>query len=288
MVMLPGQLLPFETIVFRSDVACIGRLECGPAEPLFEDSGPVQNHVVVFPRSSVLIEHDRGRPFVAGPNVIPLYNAGQRYRRRPVSPEQGVCSDWFAVAPDILVDMAAHHDRGVHERPEQPFALQSLPAPHALYAWQRRIIDSAGAADRASVEEDVLALVEAVVELAATRPVRPRMPETRERVEQVKLLLASGLDEPLSLRAIASRVGISVYYLCKLFRRETGYTVHAYRQQLRLRRALDDVLSSRDLLDTALSLGFDSHSHFTYAFRTTFGITPSRYRASRVLPPPRR
>jgi AraC-like DNA-binding protein len=51
-----------------------------------------------------------------------------------------------------------------------------------------------------------------------------------------------------------------------------------------VRAALEPVLAGQDLSHTALSLGFDSHSHFTYAFRRAFGVPPSALRAGALLP----
>lgn len=284
----PGSLLPIETLFFQSDIVCIGTLRCPPEHPLFGDSGPVRNQVFVFPRQSLLIEHDAGvAPFVAGPNVTPLYNAGQAYRRRSVEPRTGVASDWFAVAPDVVLEMARRYHPEVESRPEKPFSVPFVPSPPELYARQRRIFDEArlGAGDRVKTEEEVVGLLDTILELATARQRTLRLPRNRRQyVEHAKTILARPLDQPASLRSIARHAGVSVYYLCKIFRHDTGFTIHEYRQQLRLRRALDEVLSSHDLLETALQLGFNSHSHFTYAFRKAFGVTPSEFRKARVLP----
>jgi AraC-like DNA-binding protein len=91
---------------------------------------------------------------------------------------------------------------------------------------------------------------------------------------------------PDSLTAIADRVGVSVFHLCRVFRSVTGGTIHQHREQLRLRASLQAVLESgEDLLSIGLRLGFSSHSHFTAAFHRRFSITPS---ALRRLRPTRR
>jgi transcriptional regulator GlxA family with amidase domain len=59
-------------------------------------------------------------------------------------------------------------------------------------------------------------------------------------------------------------------------------TLHDYRQQLRVRHALETVTAGKsDLLDVALGLGYSGHSHFTAAFREAFGAPPSVLRAER-------
>jgi AraC family transcriptional regulator len=282
-------VLSVEDMHFLSDVVCVGTFRCAPDHRLFANPGAARNHVFVFPRQPIVIERETHPPFVAGPNVIPLYNAGQFYRRQAFDPSAGVHSDWFGVAPDVVLDVARRYRPGLGERPDLPFAIPFVPSPPDLFARQRRLFDAvkAGATDRVHIEESVVSLLASVLQLAATKPPRPTRERSRQRqyVEDAKALLAVTLDKQLSLREIAADCGLSVFHLCKVFRKETGFTVHEYRLELRLRRALDEVLSSRDLLQTALELGFNSHSHFTYAFRKAFGLTPSELRRRGRLPP---
>ena len=76
-------------------------------------------------------------------------------------------------------------------------------------------------------------------------------------------------------------MGASVFHLARTFRRRTGFSLHAYRNQLRVRTALEHLASpGTDLVALALDLGFSSHSHFTETFRRGFGVTPSEARRS--------
>lgn len=85
------------------------------------------------------------------------------------------------------------------------------------------------------------------------------------------------------LREIASELGVSPYFLCRIFRRETGTTIHACLTSKRLTRAYE-LLSGQqgaNLSTLGLDLGFASHSHFTLAFCRRFGIPPSTVRGRR-------
>jgi AraC family transcriptional regulator len=95
----------------------------------------------------------------------------------------------------------------------------------------------------------------------------------------VKRAIAAAPESNLPLRALAVVAGSSPYQLCRDFRALTGMTITRYRHALRLRLALDRLPGCNDLTDLALDLGYSSHSHFTYAFRDHFGVTPSGYRA---------
>jgi AraC-like DNA-binding protein len=76
---------------------------------------------------------------------------------------------------------------------------------------------------------------------------------------------------------LAAAVHCSPYHLSRSFRAQTGYTLHGYHTQLRLRIALDRLADgATELADLSLELGFCSQSHFTNAFRASFGIPPGQ------------
>ena len=83
---------------------------------------------------------------------------------------------------------------------------------------------------------------------------------------------------------LARRLHSSAFHLARVFRAETGFTVHGFRQSLRLRSALERLSDHRnDLTALALELGFSSHSHFTERFRNEFGVAPSQVRDERLV-----
>src|SRR5690349_24760183 len=69
---------PLDHVVFRSRIVTVGAFRCPTWHPEFQDSGPAQNHIFVFPRQTVWPSHEGGRPFLADPGVVTLYNLGQR------------------------------------------------------------------------------------------------------------------------------------------------------------------------------------------------------------------
>ena len=98
----------------------------------------------------------------------------------------------------------------------------------------------------------------------------------RELAEAAKELLAGSLAEPLGLHELAARLSTSPFHLARVFRAQTGYSLHQYRKHLRLRLALERLSESDGALTAlAFELGFASHSHFTDSFRREFGLAPS-------------
>ena len=101
-------------------------------------------------------------------------------------------------------------------------------------------------------------------------------------------LMADNLEEPLSARDLASRVGLSVRQVERHFERHCGTTPTNFYIGLRLDRARELLRQTRaSVLDVALDTGFASQSHFAQSYRLRFGCTPSRERrpGSRAVAP---
>ena len=98
-------------------------------------------------------------------------------------------------------------------------------------------------------------------------------------VRRAKSALHDCPDGRFTLAQIASDLGVTPIHLTQTFKRSEGIPLYRYQTLLRLSRALDRLPERDDITDLAFELGFSSHSHFTAAFRSELGITPSRYRA---------
>ena len=277
---------PLDRVVFESPTVSIAAFRCPASHPSFRDSGAIENHVFVFPRQTVELRYEGQAAFLADPNVVSLYNRGQRYSRHPVSPQGDHC-EWFAVDPGVLLDAVRHEDPRVDDQPDRPFRFPYTPCPARTYLAQRALFDRLRLGepiDPLLVEEAVLGLLAQVLAgLYAFRGPLPHAvarvsPRQRDAVEHVRRLLAHRLGDPLRLEDIAREVGLSPFHLCRLFRAATGSTLHAYRNQMRLVSALELLADGGGITEVALDLGYSSHSHFTEAFRRLFGITPSRLR----------
>ena len=57
-------------------------------------------------------------------------------------------------------------------------------------------------------------------------------------VRSVRELLSSRPEQPWTVTSIAKVVGVSAFHACRVFRRRTGYTLHGYLTEQRLRRGL--------------------------------------------------
>ena len=92
--------------------------------------------------------------------------------------------------------------------------------------------------------------------------------------------MEQNLNEPLSVEALADRVGISTRHLERVFSRDLECSPHAFYLRLRLRYALWMLRhTARTVTDIALESGFADSGHFSRCFRAEFGMAPRQFRA---------
>lgn len=101
----------------------------------------------------------------------------------------------------------------------------------------------------------------------------------RRCVRRAKQVLQDCPNGRLSLSDVAAELGVSAIHLTQSFKRSEGMPLYRYQTLLRLGRALERLPERKDITDLAFELGFSSHSHFTEAFRSELGVTPSYFRA---------
>jgi len=277
-----------DTLLFGGPVASIGAFRCPVSHPAFRDSGPIERCIVVFPRTSVWIRFERSRRFVADPNVVTIYNRGQRYERAPLSPDGDRC-DWFALSDDAAREIAGAFDPAAAELERGPFRFERAACSPALYLEQRRVAQrvASGTSDMLETEEAVVSIVGRVLAGAYERTRQPLVAGDAARkrradlVEHAKAELSGSVTLNRSAADVARSVGTSVFHLCRIFRAHTGLTMHHYRTELRVRLALE--LLDRGGARTSLSnvahqLGFASHSHFVRLCRQQLGAPPGAVR----------
>ncbi len=87
--------------------------------------------------------------------------------------------------------------------------------------------------------------------------------------------------EEFSLQEAADRVGLSVPYLSRMFRKEAGCTFVDYLTNLRMRKATlllhDDAVK---IYEVAEKVGYTSQQYFSLVFKKKFGVSPIDYRQS--------
>lgn len=102
-------------------------------------------------------------------------------------------------------------------------------------------------------------------------PVMPRS----ERVRELIRYIDAHLTEDMDIGELAQTFFISKYHMMRLFRQETGTTIHLYVTQKRLLLAKSLIDGGMRATEACYRCGFRSYSSFTRACAKHFGTTPT-------------
>lgn len=122
----------------------------------------------------------------------------------------------------------------------------------------------------------VMALILDEIKNSDTAPLHVPMPQHPRLVKICQAILqepaqADSLDEWADEAAMGRRT------FTRTFRRETGMSFAAWRQNVRLIEAVSRLSLGEPVTRVALDVGYNSPSAFTAMFRRTFGVAPSHY-----------
>jgi len=85
------------------------------------------------------------------------------------------------------------------------------------------------------------------------------------------------LDEKITLDLLQQKFYVNKYYLCHIFKQNTGFTVNEYITYKRIMRASELLMSGMPALDAAHAVGYGDYSTFYKAFKSITGYSPKQY-----------
>ena len=104
-----------------------------------------------------------------------------------------------------------------------------------------------------------------------------RAEATRDpKIGAVLSYINENLGRELSVDELAEQAYLSRYHFMRLFKAQTGSTVHAYVRQKRLLCAARLIREGESAARAAAESGFSDYSAFHRAFRECFGISPGQ------------
>ncbi len=233
---------------------------------------------LVFPYRGVYVRHVGSEEVVAEANQVVFFNAFEAYRvSHPVA--GGDASLTIILPEERLRELAPH--RMLNSGSVAKFRYQRLRIDARAQVLVALLGHSLRTKVAVPMEAESLALTLVQRSLGPRTSHTPATTYGRQKlVARAKLVLASDLSRRWSLAEIAAEVRVSPVYLTQIFQQVEGIPLYRYQLRLRLARALDLVGRYEDLTTLGLDLGFSSHSHFSAAFRETYGRTPSEFRQS--------
>lgn len=172
---------------------------------------------------------------------------------------------------DLMQLFAARHGHVLRLREngrKKVFALAGVLEKELSGAEYGRVILSNGALLRLLVEIGRSQLREDAMNPNPVTPNDPRVVEWMQYLDR-------HLSEDLDMDALAEQFFISKFHMMRLFRAETGFTIHTYLLQRRLLAARQLIERGMRATEACYRCGFRSYSSFTRAYNKHFGTTPT-------------
>jgi AraC-like DNA-binding protein len=272
------------TTLFEGPDLLFAELFCPPDDPDWGEDNVVMRTIIALPAAPVWQTHDGAERQLLNQNHVVLHHPGSEYRRDRFQ-DVGYRCLFLIPCSSLIRQVASEVDPDAAESTVVRFENKSGPLDAHTFRLSRVAAQylKAPGSDPALAREALYEILRGAVSAShAGAPSRPvRSPATRrvrrETVEGAKEMLVDRMAEPVSLDELAGDLYTSSYHLARIFRAATGFSVHGYLVQLRLRTGFDRIQSETDDIGrVGRSLGYRSHSHFTASFRRTFGLPPSR------------
>jgi len=221
-----------------------------------------------LPLSGSFVWHAEREDVFADPTALLCTHAGEPYRIS--HPHGGDLTLVIIPSRHVLAELSERAEQaglGVRRR--------TLVAPARAQLLAYAFCVDALMRDTFAADECLLAFFESVA-----------IGESTDRTMHEDVLVRRTLEfvhytpeSQLSLSSVAAAVGTRASYLTHAFARHTGQPLYRYIMSLKLARALHRVTTTHDdLTQIALDLGFSSHSHFSAAFKSRYGMSPSEAR----------
>lgn len=103
--------------------------------------------------------------------------------------------------------------------------------------------------------------------------------ELYKSITEAKEYFNDNFRDKISLDIISRDIGISKYYLHRLFKEMNGKTLIEYLTAIRLENAKNKLQYSKDsIFEIAIASGFDNTAYFSNVFKKHVGLSPTQFR----------
>jgi AraC-like DNA-binding protein len=261
-----------DTLIASGDGFKVADVRCPGGQRHFDAPEEKHDHMLVAARRGAFFHRVRGRDVLVDGSVAYLSAPGSVEQfAHPVGGD--VCTAIW-LSPALVGELAGG---------DPLISVPALPMDPASELALRRLTATAWRGDPAGeLAEQVVRLVAAMLarhvpeRVASGRPPTAAAHRLLVRRAQAEMLA----DPAAGLVELGRRVGCSPHHLSRVFSRLTGGSVTAYRNRLRVSRALERIAGGEpDLAVLAAELGFSDHAHMARTIRAATGQTPSACRA---------
>ena len=156
----------------------------------------------------------------------------------------------------------------------EPNAEQISALSQVIEAYEKALEDS-GFGSQTMRDTFIMQLL---IQVGRVRAVVPEEAKSSfdPKIEKILSYINENLTSPLSVESLAEQLYLSKYHFMRLFKAQTGSTVHSYVRQKRLMNAARLIREGVPANQAAADSGFADYSAFHRAFRESFGISPGQ------------
>ncbi|MGN0242525.1 MAG: helix-turn-helix domain-containing protein [Lachnospiraceae bacterium] len=101
--------------------------------------------------------------------------------------------------------------------------------------------------------------------------------DKEQSIQKALTYIHAHYTEPLSREEVAKKIGVSRYYLSRIFTNKVGANFNTYVNTLRILHAKRLLNSGATITEACYQSGFDSQSTFYRVFKELTGTTPKKY-----------
>ncbi|CAH1224405.1 HTH-type transcriptional activator RhaR [Paenibacillus allorhizoplanae] len=160
------------------------------------------------------------------------------------------------LTPPQIDDIMKLYDRmEMHRRP------QALPGSEILYF---------------ATFIELLVFINRVFQNQGKQEEQVMMPD---KLSSLFTYIDENLDQDLSLEVLEQVVFMNRSYLCRLFKKHTGSTIHEHILFKRIARAKHLLREGSTVTDTCQLAGFNDYSNFIRTFKKAVGLPPRQYQS---------
>lgn len=152
------------------------------------------------------------------------------------------------------------------------------------------LLDKIEAAARRSQNEDhfliKLFFMQMLIEInriyASDKNIVTEPVKSYDKLTEILNYINTNLEKKLTLDLFENKFFVNKYYLCHVFKQNTGFTVNEYITYKRIMKAQELLNKNIPVLEAADESGFGDYSSFYRAFKKIVGSSPQKYSKSGV------
>lgn len=126
-----------------------------------------------------------------------------------------------------------------------------------------------------------------VMQIMAFLPAQPQAPVQQQHTVAAQIMqwIEEHYQEKFSLDELACAIGLSRSYTSRIFRQQTGGSIHEYLLTRRIKKSCDLLrMSPLSINRIAEKVGFTEMTYFITCFKKLIGQTPLQYRKQHLAP----